>query len=42
MSLNIDSALNTRRREIQMRLAYDIEESKTSRISKMLKQEGLR
>lgn len=30
--------LQARKKEIEMRLAYDIEESKTSKLSKMLKE----
>lgn len=36
--MKINPVLQARKKEIEMRLAYDIEESKTNKLSKMLKE----
>lgn len=41
-TVKFNPALQARKKEIEMRLAYDIEESKTSKLSKMLKEEKIK
>jgi hypothetical protein len=42
MTTKMNLTLQARKKEIEMRLAYDIEESKTNKLSKMLKEEKIR